>query len=190
MLDGKAGRTLMASRILIALGGNLPTVNGSPAGTIRAAFTMMPAFGIKVVASAPLYRTPPLAGYIQPDYVNSVAVVEAADPPRALLDKLHRLEAHFGRVRRDRWAPRPLDLDLLDFCGEIIAPAGPTGREAGVGPLPLALPHPGISGRAFVLVPLRDVAPDWRHPVTGRSVGDLIAALPDGEVRAVRRAES
>lgn len=190
MLDGKAGRTLMASRILIALGGNLPTVNGSPAGTIRAALTMMPAFGIKVVASAPLYRTPPLAGYIQPDYVNSVAVVEAADPPRALLDKLHRLEAHFGRVRRDRWAPRPLDLDLLDFCGEIIAPAGPTGREAGVGPLPLALPHPGISGRAFVLVPLRDVAPDWRHPVTGRSVGDLIAALPDGEVRAVRRAES
>jgi 2-amino-4-hydroxy-6-hydroxymethyldihydropteridine diphosphokinase len=190
MLDGKAGRTLMASRILIALGGNLPTVNGSPAGTIRAALTMMPTFGIKVVASAPLYRTPPLAGYIQPDYVNSVAVVEAADPPRALLDKLHRLEAHFGRVRRDRWAPRPLDLDLLDFCGEIIAPAGPTGREAGVGPLPLALPHPGISGRAFVLVPLRDVAPDWRHPVTGRSVGDLIAALPDGEVRAVRRAES
>lgn len=189
MLDGEAGRMLMASRILIALGGNLPTVHGSPAGTIRAALAMMPAFGIKVVASAPVYRTPALASYIQPDYVNSVAVVEAADPPRSLLDKLHRLEAHFGRVRRERWGPRPLDLDLLDFCGEIIAPAGPIGREVGAGSLPLALPHPGICGRAFVLLPLRDVAPDWRHPVTGRSVGDLIAALPDGEVRAIRRAD-
>ena len=180
----------MASRILIALGGNLPTVQGSPADTLRAALAMMPAFGIKVVAVAPFYRTPAFASYIQPDYVNSVAVVEAADPPRALLDKLHRLEAYFGRVRRERWGPRPLDLDLLDFRGEVIVPTGPTGREAGAGPLPLTLPHPGISGRAFVLLPLRDVAPDWRHPVTGRSVGDLIAALPEGEVRAVRRAES
>lgn len=181
---------LMTSQILIALGGNLPTVQGAPADTIRAALAMMPAFGIKVVASAPFYRTPALASYIQPDYVNSVAVVEAADPPQALLDKLHRLEAHFGRVRRERWGPRTLDLDLLDFCGEVIVPTGPTGREAGAGPLPLALPHAGISKRAFVLLPLRDVAPDWRHPVTGRSVGDLIAGLPQEEVQAVRRAES
>ncbi|MBC7103681.1 MAG: 2-amino-4-hydroxy-6-hydroxymethyldihydropteridine diphosphokinase [Parvibaculum sp.] len=180
----------MADRILIALGGNMPTIQGPPAGTLRAALAMMPAFGIKVVAFAPFYRTPALASYIQPDYVNSVAVVEAADPPRTLLDKLHRLEAHFGRVRRERWGPRPLDLDLLDFRGEILVPTWPTGRDAGVGPLPLALPHPGISGRAFVLLPLRDVAPDWHHPVTGRSVGDLIAALPEGEVRAVRPAES
>lgn len=179
----------MASQILIALGGNLPSVNGSPTATIRAALTMMPAFGIKVAACAPFYRTPALASYIQPDYVNSVAVVEATDPPGALLGKLHRLEALFGRVRRERWAPRPLDLDLLDFCGEIIAPAGPAGCEAGMGSLPLALPHPGISSRAFVLLPLRDVAPDWRHPVTGLGVEDLIAALPDGEVRAIRRAE-
>lgn len=179
----------MVDRILIALGGNLPTVHGSPAATLRAALAMMPAFGIKVMASAPFHRTPALASYIQPDYVNSVAVIEAADPPEALLDKLHRLEALFGRVRRERWAPRPLDLDLLDFRGETIAPARPAGRDAAAGPLPLALPHPGISGRAFVLLPLRDVAPDWRHPVTGRSVGDLIAALPEGEVRAIRRAE-
>lgn len=181
---------LMTSQILIALGGNLPTVQEAPADTIRAALAMMPAFGIKVVASAPFYRTPALASYIQPDYVNSVAVVEAADPPQALLDKLHRLEAHFGRVRRERWGPRTLDLDLLDFRGEVIVPTGPTGREAGAGTLPLALPHPGISKRAFVLLPLRDVAPDWCHPVTGRSVGDLIAGLPREEVQAVRRAES
>jgi 2-amino-4-hydroxy-6-hydroxymethyldihydropteridine diphosphokinase len=189
VLQMLSGEVAVADRILIALGGNMPTIQGPPAGTLRAALAMMPAFGIKVVAVAPFYRTPALASYIQPDYVNSVAIVEAADPPGALLEKLHRLEALFGRVRRDRWAPRPLDLDLLDFRGEVIAGTSPAGLAAGAGPLPLALPHPGISGRAFVLLPLQDVAPDWRHPVTGRSVGDLIAALAQREVRAIRHAE-
>ena len=189
VLQMLSGEVAVADRILIALGGNMPTIQGPPAGTLRAALAMMPAFGIKVVAVAPFYRTPALASYIQPDYVNSVAIVEAADPPGALLEKLHRLEALFGRVRRDRWAPRPLDLDLLDFRGEVITGTSPAGLAAGAGPLPLALPHPGISGRAFVLLPLQDVAPDWRHPVTGRSVGDLITALAQSEVRAIRRAE-
>lgn len=176
----------MNGRILVALGGNLPTVRGAPALTLRGALELMPAFGIRVVSVARFYQTPALAEYIQPDYVNSVAAIEAIDPPQALLDKLHRLEALFGRVRKERWAPRPLDLDLLDFRGEVIPAKGRRGADAGTGPLPLALPHPGIEERAFVLLPLRDVAPDWRHPVTGKSVGDLIAALPAAEVRAIR----
>ena len=176
----------MSDRILVALGGNQPSVEGPPAATLRAALAMMPGFGVKVVSVAPFYRTPALAGYIQPDYVNSVSLIEAADPPQVLLDKLHRIEALFGRVRRERWAPRPLDLDLLDFRGEVVPAEGPRGADAEAGPLPLALPLPGIAARAFVLLPLRDVAPDWRHPVTGKSVGELIDALPEAEVRAIR----
>ena len=144
----------------------------------------MPSFGIRVVRVAPLYRTPALAAYIQPDYVNSVAEIEAAEPPEALLATLHRIESLFGRFRRDRWAPRVIDLDLLDYQGVVIP--GRNGRS-GVAGMPIALPHPGISGRGFVLVPLRDVAPGWRHPVSGESVERMIAALPAGERAAICR---
>ncbi len=171
--------------ILVALGANLPTVHGGPAETLKAALKVMPSFGLRVVRVAPFYETPALASYVQPDYVNSVAAVEAALPPEALLRVLHRIEALFGRVRRDRWAPRPLDLDLLDFRGMVLPGSG---GASGVAGSPIALPHPGISGRGFVLLPLRDVAPGWRHPVSGESVGRLIAALPPGERAGIRPA--
>lgn len=174
------------NKIIIALGSNLPGSSGGPVATLRAALEAMPSFGIRVVNVAPFYRTPALAGYVQPDYVNSAAEIEAAEPPEALLQKLHRIEALFGRVRRDRWAPRVIDIDLLDYRG-LVTPgrSGPSG----VAGMPIALPHPGISGRGFVLVPLREVAPGWRHPVSGESVERLIAALPPGELARIRLAD-
>jgi 2-amino-4-hydroxy-6-hydroxymethyldihydropteridine diphosphokinase len=174
------------NKIIIALGANLPGSCGGPLATLRAALGVMPTFGIRVVNVAPFYRTPALADYVQPDYVNSVAEIEAAEPPEALLQKLHRLEALFGRVRRERWAPRVVDIDLLDYRG-LVTP-GRNGRS-GVAGMPIALPHPGISGRGFVLIPLRDIAPDWRHPISGESVERLIAALPPGEHAGIRRAD-
>ncbi|MBX3447361.1 MAG: 2-amino-4-hydroxy-6-hydroxymethyldihydropteridine diphosphokinase [Parvibaculaceae bacterium] len=173
------------SQILIALGANLPGAAGGPEATLRAALAAMPAFGLQVVRMAPFYRTPALADYAQPDYVNSVASVEAAAPPEGVLATLHRFEALFGRVRRDRWAPRVIDLDLLDCRGTVLPGSG--GGRSGVAGAPLALPHPGIAARGFVLVPLRDVAPGWRHPVTGESVERLIAALPPAELAQIRR---
>ncbi|MFN4355246.1 2-amino-4-hydroxy-6-hydroxymethyldihydropteridine diphosphokinase [Parvibaculum sp.] len=170
--------------ILIALGANLPGASGGPEATLRAALNTMPSFGIRVVQVASFYRTPALSDYTQPDYVNSVAEIEAAEPPEALLRTLHRIESLFGRVRRDRWAPRAIDLDLLDYRG-IVMPGG--NARSGVAGMPIALPHPGISGRSFVLVPLREVAPGWRHPVSGESVERLIAALPHGELARIRR---
>jgi 2-amino-4-hydroxy-6-hydroxymethyldihydropteridine diphosphokinase len=170
--------------IFVALGANLSTVHGEPADTLRSALQAMPSFGLRVVRCAPFYRTPALASYVQPDYVNSVAVIESAEPPGSLLNTLHRIEALFGRVRRERWAPRPLDLDLLDFRGVVLPGTEKASGQAGA---PIALPHPGISGRGFVLLPLRDVAPQWCHPVTGESVERLIAALPPGECAAIRR---
>lgn len=156
--------------------------------TLKSALALMPAFGLRVVRCAPFYKTPALSSYVQPDYVNSVAVIETASPPPALLDILHRIEALFGRVRRERWAPRPLDLDLLDYRGVAIQAEGGRATEAGIGKLPIALPHPGIAGRGFVLLPLRDVAPEWRHPLTGASVHELIAALGSEGIRDIERA--
>ncbi|MBO6633440.1 2-amino-4-hydroxy-6-hydroxymethyldihydropteridine diphosphokinase [Parvibaculum sp.] len=170
--------------IFVALGANLPSVYGGPADTLRSALRAMPSFGLRVVRCAPFYETPALASYTQPDYVNSVAVIESALPPESLLNILHRIEALFGRVRRERWAPRSLDIDLLDFRGVVLPGLGGESGQAGA---PIALPHPGISGRGFVLLPLRDVAPWWRHPVTGKCVKQLITALPPGECAAIRR---
>lgn len=176
-----------ASAVLVALGGNLASAEGGPRRTIEAALAMMPAFGLRVRKVAPFYRTPSLSNYIQDDYVNSVTKLETALPPVALLAVLHRIEALFGRVRRDRWGPRVLDLDLLDYRGLIVPAMGRRGPEAGTGPLPLALPHPALAERAFVLLPLRDIAPGWRHPVTGASVDALIRSLPADALRGIER---
>jgi 2-amino-4-hydroxy-6-hydroxymethyldihydropteridine diphosphokinase len=93
-----------------------------------------------------------------------------------LLKALHDIEAEFGRIREKQNAPRTLDLDLLDYDGRI---------EAG----PPELPHPRLIERAFVLLPLRDVAPDWRHPATGLPVSHLITAIPAADRAAVRALE-
>jgi 2-amino-4-hydroxy-6-hydroxymethyldihydropteridine diphosphokinase len=89
------------------------------------------------------------------------------------MELLHKVEIAYGRARNSRNAPRTLDLDILDYEGRV---------EQG----PPILPHPRIAGRAFVLVPLRDVAPDWREPVSDKSVADLIAALPAESRAAIR----
>jgi 2-amino-4-hydroxy-6-hydroxymethyldihydropteridine diphosphokinase len=153
--------------ILIALGANLPADDGSPPlETCRRALAALDRRGVRVAAVSGWYRTPPDPPSDQPDYVNGVARIETALPPRALLTVLHDVERRAGRERAVRNEARPLDLDLIDYCGAVL------GGEDG-----LVLPHPRAHGRLFVLRPLADVAPDWRHPVSLRPVTALIAAL-------------
>ena len=177
--------------ILIGMGGNLSSVYGDPATLLKTALSVMPSFGITVCRLSSFYRTPAMARYVQPPYVNSVAAIETALPAADLLQALHRIEALFGRVRVARWAARTLDLDLLDYHGQIVTARGPRGPEAGVGPLPMALPHPGIAERGFVLVPLQEIAPEWRHPVLGEGAARLIerleAAQGKGAIAEIRR---
>ena len=151
--------------ILIALGSNLTSHAGLPAQTLDGALAYISAHGIRVVAVSPYYVTPAWPDPNDPPFTNAVALVETELPPHALMALLHETETAFGRIRSTKNAPRTLDLDLLDYDGRV---------EQGA---PL-LPHPRIAERAFVLLPLADVAPHWTHPVTGVPVRTLIDALP------------
>ncbi len=158
--------------ILIALGANLPGRFGSPQAMLEAALQGLPGLGIFPLACSPWYETAPIPASDQPNYVNGVALADSIHDAAGTLAALHALEDDFGRVRAERNAARVLDLDLIDYHGEV--------RETA----PI-LPHPRMHERAFVLVPLRDVAPEWRHPLLKRDVAALIAALPPGQ--AIRR---
>jgi 2-amino-4-hydroxy-6-hydroxymethyldihydropteridine diphosphokinase len=158
--------------ILLGLGANLPSAtHGQPEATLAAALAALAAEGVAVDRLSPWYRSAPVPAGDQPWYVNGVAAVTTRLAPAELLALLHRVERRFGRVRRDRNEPRVLDLDLLDYDGLVQPQAGDQA----------VLPHPRLHERAFVLLPLRDVAPRWRHPALGRTVDELVAALPPGQ---------
>lgn len=161
--------------ILIALGSNLSSHAGDPAATLRAALADLRDNGVTPIAVSAFYRTPAWPDPRDPEFVNAVARVQTELSPKQLIAQLHKTEAAFGRVRNEKNAPRSLDLDILDYEGRI---------EDG----PPVLPHPRMASRAFVLVPLHDIAPDWRHPVSGKSVDDMLQAVPQAERSAVVRA--
>ena len=161
--------------IIVALGANLPSPAGQPAETLRAALRALAREGAAPISISRFYKTPAWPDPSDPPFVNAVARLETKVAPADLLALLHRIEREFGRERDVRNAPRTLDLDLIDYDGCV---------EEG----PPALPHPRMLSRAFVLVPLADVAPDWRHSVTGQSVAEAIAALP-AEQRQIALAE-
>jgi 2-amino-4-hydroxy-6-hydroxymethyldihydropteridine diphosphokinase len=161
--------------ILIALGSNLSSRAGTSSETLRAALGALAQNGIVPVRVSAFYATPAWPDPKDPTYVNAVAQIETILAPDALMARLHAVEREFGRARGVRNAPRTLDLDLLDYEGRI---------EGG----PPVLPHPRIESRAFVLVPLADIAPLWKHPVSSRNVGAAIEALPEVERKITRLA--
>ena len=163
------------SMILIALGANLPFRGSFPAETLRAALATLSANGVKPVKVSSLYETPAWPDPSDPAFVNAVAAVETLLDPAALIGKLHEIESMFGRVRGKANAPRTLDLDLLDYNGRV---------QNG----PPQLPHPRMAGRSFVLLPLQEVAPGWRHPASGLSVEQLVSSL-DSVDDALHRTE-
>ena len=155
--------------ILVGIGANLAGNAGGPAGMVEAGLAALDGGGVRVARRSRLWSSPAWPPSDQPPYVNAAALVETALGPADLLARLHAIEAEGGRVRGERWAARPLDLDLLAYGGRVLRPAAEGD---------LALPHPRLADRAFVLLPLADIVPDWRHPETGRTLADLIAALP------------
>ena len=152
--------------ILIALGANMPSRAGLPAETLKAALNALGEAGVTVLKVSSFIETVSWPNPADPPFTNAVAAVQTDLEPLALLELLHAIETDFGRVRSHVNAPRPLDLDLLAH-GDTIR----TGAE-------LSLPHPLMARRHFVLEPLVEIAPDWRHPVTGLTAGEMLARLP------------
>jgi 2-amino-4-hydroxy-6-hydroxymethyldihydropteridine diphosphokinase len=163
--------------ILLGLGANLDSPVGPPAITIASALGAMAAQRMRVLKLSPFYRTPAWPDPSDPPYINAVALVQTPLGPAGLLEALHAIEAAFGRERSRPNAPRPLDLDLIDYDGRV---------EEG----PPVLPHPRAAERVFVLKPLADIAPKWVHPVLHKSVATLLAALPETDIAAAVRVEA
>ena len=143
---------------LIGLGGNL----GDVRATFRAALAALEAGGCRIVASSSIWKTPPWGKTDQPAFLNACVRVETDLAPRAVLDLCLSTETALGRVRSEKWGPRTLDLDVLDYDGRAIDEPG------------LILPHPFLAERAFVLLPLAEIVAD--RTIAGRTVAVMAEA--------------
>jgi len=161
--------------LLLAFGSNEAGAWGEPSAAILRAFDELGRSGVTLNRVSRLQVTPPLGPPGQADYVNAAAAGETALEAEALLALLKRLEGEAGRRAGGmRWGPRPLDIDILDYG------AGVRGWDTSHDPMRpahLVLPHPELHKRTFVLRPLSEVAPDWRHPVLGKTAVEMLAAL-------------
>lgn len=161
---------------VIGLGSNLSGNYASSQTLLEAAVAALAKAGVRIRARSSWWRSAAWPDPTVPDYLNGVALVEAELPPRALLGVLMDLERGFGRRRGEPNASRTLDLDLIAYGRERVDEPG------------LTLPHPRAAERRFVMGPLAEIAPAWRHPVTGETAADLaLAARVGREARPVAR---
>jgi 2-amino-4-hydroxy-6-hydroxymethyldihydropteridine diphosphokinase len=156
--------------ILIALGSNVTGPWGTPSQTLLRAIEELPRHGVTVLKQSQLIETAPMGPQDQPNYVNAVIAVKTDLSAHDLLRTLHAIEALAGRLRKERWGPRTLDLDIVDYQGLVLNSSG-TGSEQ------LTLPHPGIAARSFVLEPIQQIAPDWTHPLSGETAAFMLRKL-------------
>lgn len=188
------GTPTARGNLLLALGSNATEIVTDNSRIIGDAVARIKGAGIEIVALSPLYRTPAFPAGAGPDFANACALARVDAAPATVLARLHAIEADMGRVRSIRWGQRVIDLDLL-AAGEAVLPDRdtvaqwidlPPARQGTETPDRLIVPHPRLHQRAFVLVPLADVAPDWVHPVLGQSVRQMLAALDPEEIAAIR----
>ncbi|MGD9804681.1 MAG: 2-amino-4-hydroxy-6-hydroxymethyldihydropteridine diphosphokinase [Hyphomicrobiaceae bacterium] len=161
------------STIWVGIGANIGGNWGAPRDTFDRVLAELGLCGFSMVVRSSLYLTPPFGRTGQPRFLNAVFGMRGSVAPSSLLRLVKRLEVRAGRRANGRWGPRPLDIDILDFGGRVI------GRPAAARvPGGLVLPHPELAWRGFVLVPLVEVAPRWRHPRLNVSAETLLRHRP------------
>ena len=190
----EAGQIFVNSghQALIALGANLPSAIGAPLATLREALRLIGESGFEITATARWRRTPAFPPGSGPDFVNGAVAARTDLTAHSALALLHDIEAQMGRTRDKRWEPRICDLDLIAY-DDLVSPDAETVRammaargDAAMAPAEaMTLPHPRMHERGFVLAPLADVAPDWRHPLADATVAEMLAALPEDERAAI-----
>jgi len=154
----------------IALGSNLASAHGRPVENLRVALRELSARGFEIIQRAPLYITTPVPKSDQPDFVNTVVQVEFSGTPEVALKSCLDIETAMGRVRMERNAARMIDLDVIAW--DDITQSGPP-----------ELPHPRMQERAFVMFPLNDIAPEWRHPVLQLTAIEIKSRLSNSGIR-------
>lgn len=175
---------------IVALGANLPSDAGDAVHAVRDAMAILHGEpDISIASVSRIWRTPAFPPGSGPDYANAAATITTRMAADALLQRLHGIEAAFGRDRSTgRWAARVLDLDLIALDDRILPDRAtlrhwiglPPDQQRCRPPDRLILPHPRVQDRGFVLAPLVEIAPAWRHPLTGTTVSGMLDALgPD-----------
>lgn len=180
--------------VLIALGSNQAFENAGSAEVLALSLEELAKRGVQIVRQSRFFRTPCFPAGAGPDFVNAAAELRTGLSPTALLALLHELEAELGRLRQKRWGARTVDLDVLAYGQRVLPDLKtfqswrdlPLEQQMQKTPEQLILPHPRLQDRAFVLVPLLDIAPEWIHPVSGRTIREICADLPEVEIKEVR----
>lgn len=161
--------------IIIGIGANLTSPRyGAPRATCGAALESFANTGLTITARSRWYESAPVPISDQPWFVNAVVQIKAAPSPEKLIKLLLETEIKFGRSRGKKNAPRILDLDLIAYNKLVLS------LDSNDSPA-LNIPHPRLQDRAFVLMPLNDIAPDWQHPVESLNIKKMIARLPKGQ---------
>jgi 2-amino-4-hydroxy-6-hydroxymethyldihydropteridine diphosphokinase len=167
MTSENIGSEASEATVAIAFGSNL----GDSLAILEAAVVELQATpGVALIQRSQWYITKAV-GPPQPDYFNGCAILKTTQSPTQVLQTLLSIEQRFGRIRKERWAPRTLDLDLLLFNDLVLETPS------------LQIPHPRMTERAFVLVPLAEIAPDWIEPISNRAIVALLQAVDCSEVR-------
>ncbi|SPF78612.1 2-amino-4-hydroxy-6-hydroxymethyldihydropteridinepyrophosphokinase [Aliiroseovarius pelagivivens] len=177
------------SKALVLLGSNVTYALEESSKLVRDALNCLSERGLRITSTSHYYSTACFPAGAGPDFINVAAQLMVDEPPESLLIKLHEVEDVFGRERPSRWAQRTLDIDLIAY-DDLVMPDRetfqhwmnlPLEEQMKQAPDQLILPHPRVQDRAFALIPLSDVAPDWRHPVLGKSIKEMVEALSEDE---------